>query len=111
MQFELRISDWLECNKCFINGILIKFLHFRNKDEQQSELDQIYQIMQTCWAIDPSDRPKFVNMQHDLEHYRITGDLSGYAYSSQRKAKTSGFDTYEWIMYKQLHFELNLKVK
>jgi len=40
--------------------------------------EEVYSIMLKCWAISTEDRPKFYNMQNDLHHYKITGDLSGY---------------------------------
>ena len=34
--------------------------------------------MMTCWQIDPSNRPKFFNLQYDVQQFKLTGDTSGY---------------------------------
>eukprot|EP00092_Neocalanus_flemingeri_P080213 GFUD01100044.1.p1 GENE.GFUD01100044.1~~GFUD01100044.1.p1 ORF type:complete len:468 (+),score=107.71 GFUD01100044.1:185-1405(+) len=54
--------------------------NFRCQKPRSSEkdMDDVYQIMTKCWDIEPSYRPKFSNLQHDVEHYAFTGDLSGY---------------------------------
>ena len=44
----------------------------------EKELGDVYKIMKKCWDIDPEERPKFYNLQVDLDHFKMTGDLIGY---------------------------------
>ena len=60
----------------------------RSKDCEQ-EMEDVYKIMTKCWDIDPSSRPKFANLQYDVEHYSFTGDLSGYDKITFEKKRTS----------------------
>ena len=42
-------------------------------------LDQVYSIMLKCWDIHPENRPKFFDLQVDLDNFQLTGDLIGYS--------------------------------
>ena len=42
------------------------------------ELKDVYNIMKTFWDILPENRPKFYNLQVDVDHFQMTGDLVGY---------------------------------
>ena len=44
----------------------------------EAQLDDVYKIMKKCWDINPEERPKFYNLQVDLDHFKRTGDLIGY---------------------------------
>ena len=44
----------------------------------EKQLNDVYNIMKSCWDILPENRPKFYNLQVDLDHFEMTGDLIGY---------------------------------
>ena len=54
----------------------------------EKDMDDVYNIMMKCWDIEPSSRPKFFNLQYDVEHYAITGDLSGYEKNAFENRRT-----------------------
>ena len=56
---------------------------------REQEMADVYKVMTKCWDIDPSSRPKFANLQFDVEHYSFTGDLSGYDKITFEKKRTS----------------------
>ena len=37
--------------------------------------------MKRCWDIIPENRPKFYDLQVDLDHFKMTGDLTGYDFA------------------------------
>ena len=41
------------------------------------EREDVYNIMKRCWDILPENRPKFYNLQVDVDHFQMTGDLLG----------------------------------
>ena len=59
----------------------------------EEKLNGIYNVMRQCWDIDPENRPKFYNLQVDLDHFTMTGELLGY--SSMLAADTKDMTTEE----------------
>ena len=52
-------------------------------------MEDVYKIMTKGWDIDPSSRPKFANLQFDVEHNSFKGDLSGYDKITFEKKRAS----------------------
>ena len=44
----------------------------------EKEMTDIYNLMKKCWDIEPENRPKFFNLEADLDYFVLTGDLPGY---------------------------------
>ena len=48
--------------------------------------------MKRCWDILPENRPKFFNLQVDVDHFKMTGDLLGYDVLPTGTGKPDGSD-------------------
>ena len=44
----------------------------------EKDMNDVYNIMKRCWDIQTENRPKFYDLQVDLDHFKMTGDLTGY---------------------------------
>ena len=44
----------------------------------EKEKKNVYNMMTKCWDINPTERPQFCNLEEDLHHFHLTGNLIGY---------------------------------